>query len=270
MKRSKLLQLSLMGALPFILTACDDQVSTPFANADVCVKAGHPEQLCQNAFNTAFNRDKTNPLLYADREACGKDWDANTCAPASESDKHYRPQMQGMAILWTDDTKKVAEAVTPLYKLRDGGYGDARQADFLDTYGSDAPGIQPASYDNIQDCVDDGNSQSACQTAYDAAAKDIENAPSYADENSCENNYDRCHRDSSGSWIPFMVGYMMGSSNGSSYSHPVYTSRAGDYVTSVRGSSGTHSVSISSTSSRGVFGSSAAARGSWGGSGYGG
>ena len=299
MKRSTALHLALMGTLPAAaLTGCSSEVQTPFATPESCTTAGHPADQCKRAFDVAKGRDHANPLRYADQEACGKDWEGSTCVGDGTDTPHFSPAMQGVSIRWKDEEAKVAASATPLYKLRAGRdagdpiaanqsdkdkeqglsgstYADANSADFLRENGSEEPGEAPKTYTTISDCTDDGNAQSVCEAAMSAAAADTKDEPTYVNQDSCQNDYSSCHQ-SGNTWVPFMVGYMLGHSNGSNYYHPVYTSRGGDYVSTRATRSGTISrTSISPramtssraiTASRGGFGSSSAARSSWGGS----
>jgi uncharacterized protein YgiB involved in biofilm formation len=294
MKRSTALHLAIMGTLPAAaLTGCSSEVQTPFATVADCTTAGHPGDQCQRAFDVATLRNKTSPLRYADQEA-------STCAPDGTDNPHYTPAVQGVSIIWKDDKATQAESATPLYRLRPGRSGggaiasnlsdrdkthalsgdvvaDANAADFLRDNGSDEPGVAPKTYTSLSDCTDDGNSEETCSAAQAAAAADTKDQPTFADQSTCESQYNGCHQSGS-SWVPFMVGYMLGHSNGSGYYHPVYTSRGGDYVSTRAGRTGTVSrTTISSrsmassraiTASRNAFGSSSAARSSWGGGGH--
>lgn len=285
-KSSGLLSLAIMGVLPLALSGCDNTtITTTFANQDSCVTKGFTQASCHQAMESAVASDKSHPLLYADREACGKDWDIAMCTPVSATDKHYRPVLAGAQGTWSIKDKNNLSAAQwetsiPLYKLAGSqGFADASHAYFLNNYGSNEPGVTPKTFTNIQDCVSAGNSQSMCADAMAKAQADTANQPHFASENNCENQYEHCHQSSTGIWLPLMMGYMMGRSNGSSYYHPIYTARSGDYVTSSHVGYGyrpspistrSYSSSHAITASRHVFGSSSAARGSWGHSSFGG
>lgn len=162
---------------------------------------------------------------------------------------------------------------------------------------SDGPS-QPASYTSVQQCVDAGNEQQVCQAAYANAQKEMGSEKTFGAQGDCETAYgaSHCHmyRDSSGNdvWGPLLAGFVLGQmlsgpnctwwndycSRGSSYvyvGHPIYYGSGGGYVYHGGWSGGSSGRGVASTpapapsrvvtSSRGVFGSTAAARGSWSG-----
>lgn len=153
--------------------------------------------------------------------------------------------------------------------------------------GSDTEAIV---YDSVQQCVAaQVIDAKQCETEYGAAQRNHEQtAPRFTSLSSCETDFGagRCSSSSGGFFIPFMAGYMVSSAlnrgfgPGNTYqSQPLYRTRsdtAGSWRTAgndtVRGSG---RVTVDSnvakpstravTMSRSGFGSTASARGSWGG-----
>jgi uncharacterized protein YgiB involved in biofilm formation len=151
-------------------------------------------------------------------------------------------------------------------------------------------------YSNVQECyADNPNNVAVCDTAYQGALeKSRDSAPKYGAQNECETQYgiNNCveHRQENGtSWfMPAMAGFMLGralSNNRRDYA-PIYTSYA--YGSPYYGRWGTANgnvfsknagghvqvsedtfkskPAVTSTLSRGGFGSTAAAKSNWGGS----
>lgn len=158
---------------------------------------------------------------------------------------------------------------------------------------------QPALvFENVEQCVQSTEiPDSACQAEYNKAYAAHQNtAPRFPDQNSCEEDFGagRCTTYSTGGqsfFIPLMAGYMLASvvnsgSNyqyggyGGTYAQPLYRTRndfgsnyrtADNYQVSSNGSKSSIPKSVSApqtravTMSRSGFGSTASARGGWGG-----
>ena len=144
-------------------------------------------------------------------------------------------------------------------------------------------------YTSQQDCVDDGNSAQVCSDAWNNARASFEQEiPRNMSQPWCVQQYDNCYYDNIGQrWMPVLSGFLLSkavrkdrdeqysySSGGSTYSsRPVWRNHQGDY--SWRSGSDTSHSSVSAhygyttkkatTFSRGGFGRSSSARGSWGG-----
>ena len=134
-----------------------------------------------------------------------------------------------------------------------------------------------ASFKTVQSCIDAGNQKTVCQQALNSAQVASSKAPSFNSQQSCIDQYgpDHCQsRTENGHsvWGPmlagFVIGQMMNNNQHTPYSRPIYYDRSGGYTSPGLGESHsfTHiAAAQTATVSRGVFGSAAAARGSWGG-----
>lgn len=142
-------------------------------------------------------------------------------------------------------------------------------------------------YETVQNCIDDGNNISVCVDAWNNAKTEFYNTlPKRMSKSDCETQFGNCYQDIiDQSWVPVISGFLLSralhkdrdeayvsSSNGSSYvSRPVWRTTSGDYAwrTGSRktDSATSHSYSTKkvSTVSRGGYGRSSSARGSWGG-----
>ena len=100
-------------------------------------------------------------------------------------------------------------------------------------------------YDSVDSCIRAGvKDAKTCQVEFQKAqAQHNDSAPRYARQNQCYSDfgYDRCHRSSSGYWLPFMVGYMIAPRLSSSvYTQPLYrtTGYPNGYTTASNGQIG--------------------------------
>lgn len=153
----------------------------------------------------------------------------------------------------------------------------------------------PLIYQSVQQCIDEHRvAEDVCRRAYDqSTAQNAKDAPHFSSLDDCaaRYGYDQCHsyRGSDGShwFMPALAGYMIGTAlqrnrddrranyGGGWSSEPVYKERGdrgawrtgdGETVGHGNGARGPAATpSTAETLSRGGFGSSAAARGSWGG-----
>lgn len=132
-------------------------------------------------------------------------------------------------------------------------------------------------------CINAGNSAQVCNDAWNSAKENfVKEVPSNLTREACEKSYGNCYQDNiAGNWSPIMMGFLLASavqqnrndnytsSVGSYTSHPVWSNSRGEYVwrgsTSLSSSSKHFSLKSTSTVSRGGFGHSSSARGSWGG-----
>lgn len=142
-------------------------------------------------------------------------------------------------------------------------------------------------YSTIQDCTADNNEFSVCIDAW-SNAQNAFNAqlPQKMNLENCEKQFDNCSFDTNlQSWVPVMSGFLLSrairkdkdeqyvyTSGGTSYaSRPVWRTTYGDYAwrtgSGKSDSATSHSYSTKkvSTVSRGGYGRSSSARGSWGG-----
>jgi uncharacterized protein YgiB involved in biofilm formation len=160
--------------------------------------------------------------------------------------------------------------------------------------GCEQENIDMKMYKNVDECIADTHKPDQCRAARQEAEKVAnETAPRYATYSDCYAEFgDQCRHnpsssDGGSSWMPLMMGYMMGNSMNSGYhSAPLYQDRSGQYmdnkfrsynarpgqtfkVTSSAAKPTVQSprtiVSRSTTSSRGGFGSSVSSRSSFGG-----
>lgn len=159
------------------------------------------------------------------------------------------------------------------------------------------PQQNPLAYQNLQQCISEGKvSADVCEKAY-AAAVDAQyrDGPKFNSLNECQAQYGwgQCHfvQNPSGSWfMPALAGFMIGRAltpHGNNYYYPGYSPGYGygggfgaplyrsrgdraEWRTASGerfgvGARGPSAPSVGQTLSRGGFGSSSAARGSWGG-----
>jgi uncharacterized protein YgiB involved in biofilm formation len=149
-------------------------------------------------------------------------------------------------------------------------------------------------YQDLKQCVSDGKvSTDICEKAYaDAVQAQYRDGPRYSTLGECQAQfgYDQCHpvQTASGSWfMPALAGFMIGrafSSNHYFYGNDRYAPGYGGYGAPLyrargdraewrtadgerfgAGARGPRAPSVGETLSRGGFGRSSAARGSWGG-----
>ncbi|WP_312582322.1 DUF1190 domain-containing protein [Atlantibacter hermannii] len=138
-------------------------------------------------------------------------------------------------------------------------------------------------YASPLECINAGNSAQVCNDAWNTAKENFaKEVPANFTREACEKSYGSCYLDNiTGSWSPIMMGFLLAnavqqnrndnytSSTGSYTSRPVWSNSHGDYVwrrsTSWSSDSGQPALKSSSTVSRGGFGRSSSARGSWGG-----
>jgi len=149
-------------------------------------------------------------------------------------------------------------------------------------------------YQNLQQCVSEGKvSADICEKAYaDAVDAQYRNGPLYSTQAECEAQYgwNQCHQvqNSSGSWfMPALAGFMIGRAlSGDRYHYHYWPGYAGGYGEPLyrargdraewRTASGerfgvgargpaSSGPTVGETLSRGGFGRSSVARGSWGG-----
>jgi uncharacterized protein YgiB involved in biofilm formation len=161
--------------------------------------------------------------------------------------------------------------------------------------GSSQQRYSTLAYQGLQQCINDGKvSADICEKAYaDAVAAQNRDGPRYGTLAECQAQFgwDQCHpvQTSSGSWfVPALAGFMIGRAlgggsyqyhqhywsgyGGGGFGQPLYQSR-GDRAewrtaTGERfgvGARGPSAPSVAETLSRGGFGRSSVARGSWGG-----
>jgi uncharacterized protein YgiB involved in biofilm formation len=151
----------------------------------------------------------------------------------------------------------------------------------------------PLVYQSVADCIASGQvSDTTCRSEYERArALHDQQAPRFSSVDDCEARYgyDQCRRydraDGSSVFVPLMIGYLIGHAFGNhGYSpgyyyggwlgQPIYRDRADRSVwRTMDGASvgyrgvprGPAAMSTAQTLSRGGFGMSSAARGSWGG-----
>ena len=165
---------------------------------------------------------------------------------------------------------------------------------FLLSACDDGSAQQPQSfaYQGLQQCINDGKvSADVCEKAYaDAVQAQYRDGPRYNTLGECQAQFgsDQCRpvQTSSGSWfMPALAGFMIGraldhnyqpgyaaGSFGGSFGQPLYRSRGdrAEWRTASgerfgAGARGPAGPSVAETLSRGGFGSSSAARASWGG-----
>jgi uncharacterized protein YgiB involved in biofilm formation len=155
-----------------------------------------------------------------------------------------------------------------------------------------APQQSTLAYQGLKQCISDGKvSADICEKAYaDAVQAQYRDGPRYSSLADCQAQfgYDQCHpvQTASGSWfMPALAGFMIGRSFGSNhyypgygpaygggYGAPLYRSRGdraewrtADGERFGAGTRGPSAPRVGETLSRGGFGRSSAARGSWGG-----
>ncbi|MBV7405999.1 DUF1190 domain-containing protein [Enterobacter sp. ENT03] len=141
-------------------------------------------------------------------------------------------------------------------------------------------------YSTVDSCIDDGNSAQICADAWNNAKTKFESEyPKSMSQSFCTEQYGNCFYDRYGeSWIPMMTGFLLSQQirkdrdddyhyvyGGNNYaSRAVWRTSQGDYAwRSGGGSAATtkHAITTrkATTVSRGGYGRSSSARGSWGG-----
>lgn len=100
MKRSRLLQLAVLGSAPLLLTGCEeDRAAFVYESLDACVSAGQiPAQACQDDFaKAAANHAQTAPRYYSLAE-CEADFGPGGCNNNNGSGGYFLPLMTGYMI----------------------------------------------------------------------------------------------------------------------------------------------------------------------------
>lgn len=138
-------------------------------------------------------------------------------------------------------------------------------------------------YSSPLECINAGNSAQVCNDAWNTAKENFaKEVPTNLTREACEKSYGNCYLDNiTGNWSPIMMGFLLASalqqnrdnyyvSSGGGYiSRPVWSNNHGDYTwrtgTSRSSCSGKVTSKSAATVSRGGFGHSSSARGSWGG-----
>jgi uncharacterized protein YgiB involved in biofilm formation len=140
-------------------------------------------------------------------------------------------------------------------------------------------------YSTVQDCVEAGHSSQVCADAWNNAKADFENTiPKSMTQPACVQQFSRCYfDDAEHSWVPFFGGFLLNQSlrNDRDYSYVAGRNRGYSASETMRRRSsgdnfwGTGAESAKSRSrytthtattvSRGGYGHSSSARGSWGG-----
>lgn len=138
-------------------------------------------------------------------------------------------------------------------------------------------------YSSPLECINAGHSAQVCNDAWNIAKENFaKEAPANLTREACEKSFGNCYlNNTTGNWSPVMMGFLLAnaiqqnrdnyfiSSGGSYVSRPVWSNHHGDYTwrTGTSWSAGSGKVVSKSTAtvSRGGFGHSSSARGSWGG-----
>ena len=154
MKRSKTVQLLLISASPFYLTACNQESYTTktvqetknYTDLQSCLDDKQNPLVCSKAFAVAKDLEQKNPLSYKTKEECEQDFDANQCISDTNSStlnsSHYYARSSGFQLTSTRQvavneqgqtidpstnnfTEKVSQkevnySAEPLYKPREG------------------------------------------------------------------------------------------------------------------------------------------------------
>lgn len=159
MKRSKTVQLLLISASPFYLTACNQENYTTktvqetknYTDLQSCLDDKQPALVCTKAFKMAKNLENSNPIGYKTKEDCEQDFDSDLCttssyssttSTSSSSGYHYQARSSGFRLTSTKEvvvdeqgkiidpaTNRFAEKVAqkdvsystePLYQPREG------------------------------------------------------------------------------------------------------------------------------------------------------
>ena len=123
MKRSKKLQLSLLGITPFALTGCGGpkEEVLVYRDADQCSSDGQlSKEICVSDYKTAVNIHQTTAPKYKFYADCFDDFGSTCQWQVSEE---YIPTMQGyMLATQAARNSGMAFTVVPLYLSDDGEY----------------------------------------------------------------------------------------------------------------------------------------------------
>lgn len=93
MKRSKTVQLLLISASPFYLTACNQenysiktvQETKNYADLQSCLNDKQPAPVCSKAFAMVKDAEKQNPISYKTKEDCEQDFEPNLCVATNST-----------------------------------------------------------------------------------------------------------------------------------------------------------------------------------------
>jgi uncharacterized protein YgiB involved in biofilm formation len=129
MKRSKFIGLTLMGTVPFLLTACEQPAPPPapqslaYGSVDECIQAGiFTPQACENGQVAAVQAHRSEAPRFASASECEQQYGANNCQVVrSESGgSWFMPAMAGfmMGQMFSGGGYHGAYRGEPLYRDR--------------------------------------------------------------------------------------------------------------------------------------------------------
>lgn len=104
MKRSKFAGLALMGAAPFLLTACSDEPEVQqnaFTSVEECIQAKvFTPEACRSEYDKAVQSHQAQAPRFADQNACETQYGASNCQVVRHSDgtSWFVPAMAGFMI----------------------------------------------------------------------------------------------------------------------------------------------------------------------------
>ncbi|WP_257282965.1 DUF1190 domain-containing protein [Endozoicomonas sp. SESOKO1] len=121
MKRSKKLQLAIMGTAPFVLSGCTDSSREALVYKDVasCISDGViSDSVCRYEYNKAWQNHLMMAPKYNAASDCQQDF-GSTCQQLASGE--YIPTMEGFMLAAEPGSSRSSFTVIPLY-LGSGGY----------------------------------------------------------------------------------------------------------------------------------------------------
>ena len=121
MKRSKKLQLAIMGTAPFVLSGCGDSSREALVYKDVasCINDGViSDSVCRYEYNKAWQNHLMMAPKYQVASDCQQDF-GTTCQQLASGE--YIPTMEGFMLAAESGSNRSSFTVIPLY-LGSGGY----------------------------------------------------------------------------------------------------------------------------------------------------
>ena len=127
MKRSRLIQLAVLGSAPLLLTGCEEErAAFVYESLDACISANQlPAQVCRDDFSRAAAQHQQTAPRYVSASDCEADFGAARCESGSGSSSgFFVPLMTGYMIAsmlrggqdWTGNQN--SRSPQPLYRTR--------------------------------------------------------------------------------------------------------------------------------------------------------
>ncbi|MEG0867346.1 MAG: DUF1190 domain-containing protein [Hafnia sp.] len=270
-KRSRSIQLLVMGSAPLLLVACSDgtEVKTikkdeRFVKPQDCIQAGKPADVCTESYMTALKRHKEIAPKYEKVEDCESDFMKDYCVKGE--DGKFAPKMAGFSLVSEQKQLINSSSGLPVVNQNTDSNGFLTGL-VLGNLAGNMGGTTHYYSEPVYKRRDDRGSGYSTNTMSGYASSGIRPSKSiqaqaqvnaYSNKSS-SNDYKSTRSATSGS------GY--GDASRSNYNTGYSGSSSKSAYNSGYSKPSSSNISVSKTTSRGGFGGVSAARGGWGGGG---